>query len=1025
MAMKDGLSQYDRIRRMTPLESFQPLDCRMETLLRQAEEIAAFIRYYNPDMEADGHFDAFLDEIKQLRLPDAPLPDGTMEPSQALLYTFARNLNEITDRFNHRWKEQFIPWYMDEILGIKPLPLTADSTWVSFQPGTAETIRIPKGQRFTWSEAGVDERIYYSLTEDTEVNAIRVEKACLLYLEKSNTVYPANLFDFPIALHKKEYISDTANPDEAFAQSNTIQSVGLQICSPSFLLESGKRKVILSLQAENQQPISFGQKRKIVELIHRKKQQSRNLNPREIRESVYINLLKSLFHLKISTAGGWALIKQYTVNFENNQLNVTFVLEESFPPTTACSKDIHKATADYPALRIQLDHNAWLYPYAWLKNFFIKKIIIHTHVDNIANLLLYNDLGMVDISKPFCPFGANTEKGSWFAIGNYEMARKKLQAIDVKIQWQQLPRHENGLQDYYYGYEQNITNKSFKIRPEYLVDYQWQPADNTEDFYLFSTVVKDAGGEPEANGKLTTETVWENIRMKDMLPVQQAEENYRYTNQAKNGFFRFELESPDMGLGEKQYRRVYTKAMMYRNFRRRKENVLNEPLNPLINRITLSYRACDEIDLRTCSPTDEAKVFHIYSLGDKQIYPRKDNKPLPFVHSLDHDFNALFALSGVKGDEMLNLYLELQPLNQEVSLSGLPALAWYWGDGYHWQRLPDDAILRNTTQNLLTSGFLRFYIPPVPEDGFRDADGLLWIKAGVAKNARNIAPLVHIHTNVARVKKDASQLSRKRVENFTVDESEKAIPGITGLTQIVPFGKGHESETQTQRSLRLSEYITHRQRAVTSRDYERITLQAFPEIEKVKCLYDAKEKKVVLIIIPHYIEGQPYDRPCATPELLLEVEKYFRWHTPATVRAIDARHPVYEEIIIRCETVLIWTNYSSATSRSILTKAINQLIAPWQNEKHAPRLGYSFTLQDMRDKICRLDQVDEIKQLSVIHLYQDKDGNHLYREHTHPSDIISPSTLHGVLVPGEKHIFVSRQKQYGLEEMNINENFII
>lgn len=519
--MKDGLSQQDRLQRMIPADSFEALDGRMETLLRQAKEISAFIRYYNPEMQADGYFDTFLSEIKQLRPHlSSPAFDGNMEPSQAVLYTFLCNLHGIIQEFNKKWKEQYIPWYINQILGIQSEPLKPDFTWICFQPGVKETIYIPKGQRLTCADSDANHKIYYCLTEDMEVNAVRIDKAYMLQLEKNDVVYPANLFRFPVALHKKNYFSAGTTSSEANEKLNTIQSPGLQITSPSFLLESGTRKVKIAFQSEKQEPISFFQKRKIAHLFHEKKEKNPSLTKQEIRENTYINLLSSLFYLKISAGNGWETIPQYTVGFEDKQLNIGFLLEENFPSTTACNPDLHETTTEYPALKILLNNNAWLYPYDWLKNFYIKKITIHTRVESTSNLLLYNDLGLVDMSKPFCPFGINTEKGAWFVLGSYEMAKKRLQSLDVKMQWQQLPDNRNGLYGYYFDYQDNIDNKSFKIRPKYLLDYHWKNTDNSGTVHLFSTAVKEDNGQPETRGKLADESYWQNIRIKDVPPVQ-------------------------------------------------------------------------------------------------------------------------------------------------------------------------------------------------------------------------------------------------------------------------------------------------------------------------------------------------------------------------------------------------------------------------------------------------------------------------------------------------------------------------
>lgn len=994
----------------------------MKSLIKQAIDIASFIRYYNPEMRVYGHFDDFLDEIKRIGdMPNPPEFDGNMEPSQAILYTFLYNLQEIRQNFFQKWKKQYVPWYINQILNVQSKPLASDSTWISFQSGVTENLYIKKGTRFTCSEALTEDKVYYRLTEDTEVNPIQVVKAYLLHLEKNEAIFPANLFDFPIALHKKNYYVETnAEPSE-----NNPQSVGMQLTSPSLLLESGKRKVALSMQTEKYMPLTFGQKRKIVRLFQLKKEQEPYLSQKEIRTNSYINLLSSLFYLEISTEKGWENIENYTVNLDDGNLNIQFLLEENFPPTVACNSETHKITAEYPGLKIMLNHNAWLYPYAWLRNFYIEKIIINTKVENMGNLLFYNDLGLVDTSKPFPPFGINTEQGAWFVIGNYEIAKKNLRSIGVKIEWQQLPAQENGLHDYYSNYHEDINNHSFKIRPEYLADYKWHNTENAAPFYLFSTLIKENNGQPEALGKLINETLWQDIRIKELPPIRTKKENYEYSAQTKNGFFRFTLDEPGMGLGEKHYRQLYTRLLMSKDFRQGKEIKLNEPLNPLVNRITLSYEASDKIDLRTYPQTEENRLYHIHPLGEQQIYPKQDNRPLPFVYGLNYDYTVLFGLQNVKGDETLNLYFEFQPIKEEVSLSSLPAIAWYWGDGYHWERLPDETILRNTTQNLLTNGFLKLYIPSVPEKNFRDADGLLWIAAGIEKNGQYAAPLLKLHTNVAKVTKDPAQLEKKRPEKFFLNESEKEIPGVTNITQVATFGQGQDPEIEKEKFRRISEYVSHRHRAVTARDYERITLQVFPEIKKVKCLYDVEKKKVLLVVIPVLAEEELYERPCAQPELLLNVEKYFRKYTSPFVRSIDAIHPVYEEIIVRCEVTLTWTNYSNAASRAMLTKVMNLLIAPWQNTNEPPSFGYSFTMQEMYDKLVKLNQVEEMKQFSIIHIYRDKAGKYLYKEYTDLHDVVKPSVPYALLVPARKHLFISKQEHYGLEEMNINDNFII
>lgn len=1023
----DGLSQSNRIQRLNALDVFEPLHSCMQTLLRQAKDIASFIRYYDLYSQSDGYFDAFLEDIKTFQTENSDFVfDGNMEPSQATLYAFLHNLNGIIQDFNQRWKNEYISWYINQILRIRSEIPPPDFTWICFKSNLDENILVEKDTRFTYSGSTLDNKIYYNLTENIEVSAINIAKSYAIYLEKNEDVFPANFFNIPIALHKKDFKSVIdSHLFEKKQKKTTIHPIGLFITSPSLLLSEGKRKVTLYIYPEAHEKLSLSQKRQIVRLFQQKNRQQPYLSKKDIKEEALIKSLNTIFYLELSSSDGWETINNYNIKYEGEYLKIQFCLGENFPAIIACSEEIHETVTNYPGLRILLNHDAWLYPYAWLKDFMIQKIIIDTHVENVSNILYYNDLGLVDISAPFSPFGINKEKGAWFVIGNYEMAKKNLKSLDLNIEWGQLPENKNGLHDYYRDYKKGINSLSFKIRPQYLSDYRWSNTDNAEPFYLFSTQNKDLDGNPEAAGKLATISSWQNIHIKDLHPIQCTEDNYEYNIQSKTGFFKFVLDAPEIGLGEKYYRQLYTQLMMGKRFRKNKIITLNEPINPQISRITLSYKASDETDLRICSETQDTSLFHIYPLGEQQVYPQKNNKPIPFVYNLETDACIVFGLENVKGDEMLHLYFEFSPLKDEVSLTDLPIITWSWGDGYHWERLPDDTILSNTTMNFLMNGSLKIYIPPVPEKGFRDKNGSVWISANIVKNERRIAPLLRIYNNAAKVVKDFSYQSEIRTDNFIIDESEKDIPGITEIVQIGAFSEKQEPETEKQKVLQISEYITHRQRAITARDYERIALQAFPEIEKVKCIYNASEKKVCIVIIPGYWKNQPNEYPYPSPGLLLEVEEYFSHNISSAVKVVDAIPPVYEDIMVRCEVTLNWTNYSKASSRAILSKAINRIIAPWQKKREPPILGYSFTLQELYDKIDRLNQIEKIIQLSVIHLYQNYDNKHIYKEYANLEDIIYPSTPYSILVPHKDHLFISEQDSYGINEMKIAETYTI
>ena len=1024
--MKDGLSQYDRFKRIRATESFSVIDNRMDTLLQQAEQIAGWIRYYGLDQESDGYFDELLNEIKFIRKQQhskAKL-DGDMEPSQALLYTFISQLHIILDRFNLRWKD-YSKWYIDQVLGVEAELHKPDYTWISFVKSSPQKLNIARNTGFSYDRANPNSKVFYRLTEDIEVNNITVKKVLIVRLEKQPDIFPENIFGCPTGLNVEDLSNSVLENKVNSVRSELDEDrlpLGISICSPSLLLREGKRYVTLAFKPEKSTINTLRLKRHIVRLINEvQKNSNQKISRNDAKEIVLINLIHNIFDLEISTANGWSKIKNYVVETKGKRLCICFNMEESFSATTLCDELTHGISTSFPVLNIFLNHDSWLFAYVWLKDFLIQKIEIETKVERATHLLFYNQLGEVDISKPFSPFGFSATRDAWFVLGNYEMAIKRTKSIDVHIKWQQLPQDELGLQSYYESYHQNVNNQSFQLSSRYLSDYNWLHTKNEENLYLFSSVLKDAGGNPVYNSKLEEGNILKNIILEDAEPIRFTEDEYQYNLRAKSGFVNFSLAAPEMGFGENVYHQLFTASLI-----KKKNKAINAPINPLIERISLTYESADSIDLTRHSLNDDNQVYHIHPLGTSQIYPARENKPHSFVMSFDADTNILLALDNVLGNEYVNLYLELLPLKNEIDLSRPPLIVWYWGNGYNWERLPDTTILRNTTQNLLTSGMIRLFIPEIESDNFRDADGLVWIRMGIVENSTNIAGITRIFSNVARVNNEYDPRGIKEAD-YLLNCTERKLPGIDKIVQITPFIDTNTEESDVNKLIRVSEYISHRGKAVTARDYERMALQAFPEVRKIKCLPGVSSSQTVtLAVIPVCKTEKEYQLPRSSPELLLNIESYFSSRTSAMVKRVSAVNPVYEKITVRCELKLNWTNNSKAVSRAVIAKLINAVIAPWQRKNEVPDFSYTFSIGKLRDKLSRMKQVEEIYHISVIQLIK-TDGLYHLKEYLEPEDVVKASCASAILVPAAEHYILSDEKHglFGLNEMKMDENFVI
>lgn len=1043
--MKDGLSQHDRYERIHSVKPFAVIDNDMESLLRRAETIAGFIRFYHLSGKEEGHFAPFFQLLEAFRNHDGTFEyNGETEPSKALLITFLQQLHEVTDRFNKRW-EHFISWYLDDCLHVVANDACSDSTWLTFTKNTSGNLFIRKHTGFTFSEAESADRIIYRTTEPLLVTDVSIEKAFSLHFDRSKEIYPACLFNLPTALKMKNLLEERQTGELLFDELSNpkhTKPIGLCISSPMLLLREGKRYVTLTFETEPALVRNYRHLRNLVRLFRKMQKVAAPISRKDAKDVLMVKVFCDIFYLEISTSEGWTPIEKYVVHQgsssqsnSNFRLTVTFELHEHFPATDSCSTEIHQMSSGYPALRILLNRDTWLYPYSWLKDFMIARIHLHTEVVGVNNILVYNELGKVDNSIPFAPFGTNTEQGAWFAIGNYEMSVKHVQTAGLHICWQQLPANEGGLYSYYQGYREQIDNRSFIMKARYLSDYKWKDTATPDTLFLFSSVTKDKDGGPDRQQKLSDETCLKNIRLDEMKPVYQSEDEYQYSIHSKTGFFSLIMTSPDMGFGEKTYRRVFSDLLIRKALRKKKSTLINPPITPLIERISLSYNASETIDFRACQRNGTTTVFHIYPLGNKLVYPTFENKPVPFVFSLDTDANLFFGLKNVKGDELIHLFINFYPQKKEVQSSHLPRVRWYWGNGYEWEVLPDDTISGNTTQNLLTSGKVKIHLPDLPGDSFRDNEGLVWIRAGITQNERCISEIRGIYTNTVKVFRDAVCMEKDLPGGFVLNAPELTLPGLESVTQIMPFQAGQPAENNTRKLMRISEYISHRNRAVTTRDYERMTLQAFPQVGKVKCLaaIDAKKDRnlspgaVTLVIVPSERKKGIRYRPHASPDLLLDIERFFSTRVSAFVKNIDAINPVYQEILVRCGLDFHLTDQSKAFSRAVIRRVINHTIAPWQREGELPVFGYSFGIRQLYEQIDKLKFVKKIRHLSVVQLVRSNESNRYeIKEYKDLKDIIQPTYPYAISVPFKHHMIGSEvNTDFGIEEMGINEHFVI
>ena len=119
--------------------------------------------------------------------------------------------------------------------------------------------------------------------------------------------------------------------------------------------------------------------------------------------------------------------------------------------------------------------------------------------------------------------------------------------------------------------------------------------------------------------------------------------------------------------------------------------------------------------------------------------------------------------------------------------------------------------------------------------------GLHWIKASIPKNSGSVSETIGILPQAIQViftdddANDKLRLSGPLCPG-SISKLEEADASVKSVSQPYDSFGGLVPEIEQQFYVRVSETLRHKGRAIQAFDYERLVLQAFPQLFKVKCI---------------------------------------------------------------------------------------------------------------------------------------------------------------------------------------------
>lgn len=426
-----------------------------------------------------------------------------------------------------------------------------------------------------------------------------------------------------------------------------------------------------------------------------------------------------------------------------------------------------------------------------------------------------------------------------------------------------------------------------------------------------------------------------------------------------------------------------------------------EPWTPIIKNLSVDYKAS--------AGMKDMQLLHLYPFENTHKTEVLTLQP-PLLPVYCEEGTLFIGLKQLQPYGNLQLLFQLAEATAD-SESEKADVNWYYLSSNIWKPLRTGfEILNDDTDGLTRSGIIKMTIPGdintfntiMPSDSY-------WVKAAIPAHAESVCETIGVHTQaVLAVCTVAPQNDTGRMSAAlpagSVSKLDAADAHIKSVLQPYDSFGGQLPEASGHFYVRISEQLRHKGRAIQSFDYERLVLEAFPQLYKVKCInhtlgLGAKEYQqdftyaggyVVLAVIPdlRQIKAGQLQEPKAPLSLLEKVHTYLKQRSSPFVR-LKVTNPRYEKVQVNIAVTLV-KGKDPAFYTAQLKTDLQEFFAPWAVGKlDKLSFGQLVNESDVVRFVEQLDYVDFVKCLQLWHELEDA-----------PAQRIRPHTPRSILVSG-------------------------
>ncbi|MBR5411960.1 MAG: hypothetical protein IK114_02810 [Fibrobacter sp.] len=936
--------------------------------------------------------------------------DGNTEPAAALYTVFAKLLNRIQERLNDL-PSQRIDFYFRTILGERPNKAHGDHAHVIF-PIELEGFKhkLPKGTRFIAGTNEDGEIIEFESVNNAELNDIQVEKIYTLAVPEKgvSTVSELPVYKPSQAIETKDMVpyplfGMTRSGDRA--ANSEFARLGLAISSRLLYLNDGVRQIK-------------------VKLVYEAESVKGTLLECGQAPELFLKVFANAFRISLTTADGWYDVDGYQVesrvldtHCEENCIGLTMQLSDMAPAIVNCDPIIHGAEYNLngPAMRIIVMPHASYNPWETLKNLKLRKVLLQAKVTNCKRLALSNDIGPLSMNAPIQPFGPLPAVGNSLVVGCEEIRGKRLSSFEIHGNWRGLPRSRDFCH-WYKQYPNAPLTRDFKVSVSALLGGYWYPF-NTQTPLLQDLFQSESDA---ISNKLTVSC--DKALGGRTFETQYDTEDFEYTPNSRDGFFKIKLVSPENAFMHQEYSKVLCGNLMQQALKKnlgKELDLPNQPYTPELENLSVSYTAAAEINLRS-SDNSDGKILFLRPWGVSE------------KSHLKLEGGALFlGLTPTVNTKSVNLYFQLNRDSDNIHEDGEIGFIWAYLGVNGWTRIPSDSILYNTTANFTTSGIVSITIP---KDFITDSSlmpqGLCWIRLEPQGNWNHCSRLFSVYAQaveVVRSKGFGQKNTFKHCKPGCINELAQSISGLSAVYQLEESFGGEPEEDREEMQTRVAEYLYHRNRIMTARDCERMILEEFPEVHLVKCFAGLSPEKpnqasaghiLVVPVSPLYEDGRHIWDPRLSGKTLEDIKQFVKQNSSPFAK-ISVMNPLFEKIQVRCNVDFVNENDEGELLQD-LNKQINKYLSPWNSDSSSRFFGWSLNKEHLRMFIQNLPYVEEIQDFSVLRISSKDLSEYSMEESDEASNnYIRGTTPWSILTPMKKHFLNVIEKNEDLRDITI------